>query len=126
MIDTFRLDRGVVHLDHDTMRPLALEPDLWAPPHRAELGTGHILSIFTYDADWTEAEHHPTGDELVVVLDGRIELRLDAGTGEEAQPLDAGEAAVVPAGTWHHVLVVEPCTLLFVTPTPRTTVHRPA
>src|SRR3954470_11718358 len=61
-------------------------------------------------------EMHPDGDELLYLVEGEIGVALDEQTGETIISLSAGDAFVVPRGTWHRVLVKTPCRLLFFTP----------
>jgi mannose-6-phosphate isomerase-like protein (cupin superfamily) len=80
-----------------------------APPHRGEV--------------------HPDGDEFLYVVSGMIELILDDGdegaVGTETKVvLRAGDAYVVPQGTWHQLETVEPTYLVHVTPGPNGG-HRP-
>ena len=80
-----------------------------APPHRGEV--------------------HPDGDEFLYVVSGMIELILDDGdegaVGTETKVvLRAGDAYVVPRGTWHQLETVEPTYLVHVTPGPNGG-HRP-
>jgi hypothetical protein len=115
----------VVHLADDLgVRVCPVADGFWADRARAELATGRVLSVFTYVAPWDYQERHPTGDELVYVLDGDVELRLDRGAGEHGQRLGRGGAGIVPAGSWHRLVVDAPSTLLFVTPVPALTEHR--
>ena len=115
----------VVHLADDlAMRTCAVADGFWVDRARAELATGRLLSVFTYVATWDYQERHPTGDELVFVLEGDVELLLDCGDGERAQRLARGGAGIVPAGSWHRLAVDARATLLFVTPVPALTEHR--
>jgi quercetin dioxygenase-like cupin family protein len=97
--------------------------DFWSDRTRPEFRTGHILSTFTYTQTWTYQERHPDGDELAIVLNGRVDLLTDHGHGETAEPLEAGHGAVIPAGAWHRLRINAPSTLLFITPTPSRTEH---
>ncbi len=69
-------------------------------------------------------ERHPDGDELLVLLSGRIEVVLE----DEAPPrrveLRPGQALVVPRGVWHRAILHEPSRVLHVTPGPGGE-HRP-
>jgi mannose-6-phosphate isomerase-like protein (cupin superfamily) len=80
------------------------------PPHRGEM--------------------HPDGDELLYVASGHIDVILEEG-GEEHRvgterivAVHAGEAILVPKGTWHRVDVREPTRLVHITPGPGDG-HRP-
>lgn len=68
-------------------------------------------------------EVHPDGDELLYVVSGAMELILDDGDeatvgAETTVLLRAGDAYVVPRGTWHRLEAVEPSHLVHVTPGP--------
>jgi mannose-6-phosphate isomerase-like protein (cupin superfamily) len=121
----FSLATHAVHLAPDLgMQPCAVDAGFWADRERAELATGRLVSVFSYDAAWDYQELHPTGDELVYVLEGEVDLLLDRGDGERAQRLVRGGAGIVPAGSWHRLAVPTRATLLFVTPVPALTEHR--
>jgi len=111
-------DCVVVSPGHD-MAVLPVDAALYARLERDFDGfTGHVLvSHHAFERDWSSWERHPAGDELVVLLSGRVTLRLVAGDEERRHVLDgAGTFAVVPAGVWHTMAVATPSTALFVTP----------
>ena len=68
-------------------------------------------------------EVHPDGDEILVVLSGRVRIRGDSAP-EDPLELGPGEACIVTRGEWHKVEVLEPTRLIHVTPGPRGD-HRP-
>jgi mannose-6-phosphate isomerase-like protein (cupin superfamily) len=80
------------------------------PPHRGEM--------------------HPDGDELLLVLSGRIDVILEEGGDQEhvgverVEEVHAGQAIVVPKGVWHRVDVREPSRMVHITPGPGDG-HRP-
>jgi hypothetical protein len=119
---------ALVHLAQDlALRVIEVDDNCW--DHRGtnpELSDGRILSVFHYTVTWTWWERHPVGDELAYLLGGTVELLLDDGVSQASIHLCPGESAIVPAGTWHSVHMTEPATILFVTPTPSRTQHRPA
>ena len=86
---------------------------------------GRLMGVFPQTADWPHWERHPDGDEVLVLLSGRMTLILDEEAGERRIELDAGGLCIVPKGIWHRALVPEPSTLLAVTPG-QGTEHRPA
>lgn len=119
----------VIHLGAQLeITALAVGPAFWAhgPRAGAHLARGRVLAVFDYTATWPYWERHPSGDELVYLLSGDVELLLDDGRERRALTLGVGEAAVVRAGTWHRAVVHAPSRLLFVTPTPAQTQQRPA
>ena len=67
-------------------------------------------------------EMHPDGDELLYVISGRVQVIGDSDP--EPLPLAAGDACLVPKGEWHRVDMLEPTTLLHITPGPGHE-HRP-
>lgn len=104
---------------------LALHPDALAlaiPYHargksRADwiIGVKHVSDAQSVHGDhW---ERHPRGDETLCLLEGSIELVLQTDDGAERRiALQAGQACIVPRGTWHRLQVDVPGRLLFITP----------
>lgn len=74
--------------------------------------------------DMTTWEIHPSGDEFLYLLAGKIACILEESHGERVVELRAGEACIVPQGIWHRLLVRAPGDLLFLTPG-EGTMHRP-
>ena len=76
-----------------------------------------LISEYAFTTDWPTWERHPAGDELVVLLAGRVEMVLRTADGDEIICLDQpGKYVVVPAGTWHTARTSVPTRMLFVTP----------
>jgi mannose-6-phosphate isomerase-like protein (cupin superfamily) len=90
----------------------------------AQLATyrdGLLLAIKLSGKDhW---ERHPTGDELVYVLDGAatVEMVCDDGP-PKSFALGAGAFAVIPQGAWHRFLSPDGFTQLVATPFPGETI----
>lgn len=63
-------------------------------------------------------EMHPDADELLFLLSGRVRLHLELPDGNRAVEVAAGQAVVVPRGTWHQIEVIDPGRLLNITPGP--------
>ena len=61
-------------------------------------------------------EMHPSGDEVLALVSGAVDLIFDDAGGERRVALEAGQVCVVPRGTWHRFVVHAPATLLFNTP----------
>jgi quercetin dioxygenase-like cupin family protein len=86
---------------------------------------GRLVCVFEQPATWTTWERHPAGEEVVVLLSGRVDLIQELESGElRTIELAAGQAAINPRGVWHTVDVHEPGEGLFITPG-RGTEHRP-
>ncbi|HEV8677993.1 MAG TPA: cupin domain-containing protein [Stellaceae bacterium] len=63
-------------------------------------------------------ERHPTGDELIHILDGSGTLEIIDENGRQFFALRAGMVAVNPQGAWHRFHSSEGVTVLFATPSP--------
>jgi mannose-6-phosphate isomerase-like protein (cupin superfamily) len=86
---------------------------------------GRLLSALTMDADWTNWEMHPAGDEVLFMLEGEANFHLEYADGVRKIELVAGRLLVVPEGVWHTAKVRKPARLLAITPG-RGTQHRSA
>jgi mannose-6-phosphate isomerase-like protein (cupin superfamily) len=67
-------------------------------------------------------ERHPNGDELLHVIEGRLDLTVLAEDGPVEMTLGPGQVLVVPQGLWHSPRPQGSVTLLFATPSEGTTV----
>ena len=81
-----------------------------SPPDMA-----YLVSLTMQSADWPHWERHPNGDEVLVMLEGRLELILDQGGVESRRPFGAGQTFIVPAGAWHRARVFEPGRMFAIT-----------
>jgi mannose-6-phosphate isomerase-like protein (cupin superfamily) len=86
---------------------------------------GRLLSALTMDADWTNWEMHPAGDEVLFMLEGEANFLLEFSEGVREIELVAGRLLVVPKGVWHTAKVHKPARLLAIT-AGRGTQHRSA
>ena len=57
-------------------------------------------------------ERHPNGDELLCLCSGRVDLVLDEPDGPRVIALEPLTGAIIPKGTWHRLMVVEPAVLV--------------
>lgn len=62
-------------------------------------------------------EYHPTGDEILCVLAGRLLAVVDDDGAAKEVVIEEGQAFIVPRANWHRLRVLEPGRLLFLTPT---------
>ena len=70
---------------------------------------GTLVSAFVSEGDWTGWEMHPGGDEVLILLDGRMTMILDeAGASERRVEMTPGSTCIVPRGAWHRALVPQP------------------
>lgn len=104
---------------------IEVTPDFWATiGDRQELAEGRLVAVFHSHADWNHWEMHPHGEELLVLLSGKMTMIFDEPSGERRVDLVEGRACLVPRGTWHRAIVEVPSKLLGVT-YGRGTEHRP-
>lgn len=131
MTDAIDLSSTYVHLGLGaTATPL---PDFqWSSEYLegyerrfADDGTeGRLVVISPQASTWDFWERHPAGEEVVVLLTGRIDLVQELDGDEVTTPLAPGQAVINPTGVWHRSVVHEPGTALFITPGIGTE-HRP-
>lgn len=85
---------------------------------------GRLVTLALQATTWTHWERHPAGEEVVVLLDGSIDVIQELDGKEVTTSLRPGEAVINPKGVWHRSVVHEPGNALFITPG-RGTEHRP-
>jgi mannose-6-phosphate isomerase-like protein (cupin superfamily) len=112
----FDLSANVVGLDRETGAASFMVRDRPGPPVRLD---GHTIGVGSVGgASPHGGEMHPDGDELLYVIEGRLRVQLELEGGDQVVEVDAGNAVVVPQGTWHLILPGEPARILNITPGP--------
>jgi quercetin dioxygenase-like cupin family protein len=81
----------------------------------ADGAEGRLVSLHTFSEPWDSWEMHPSGDELVVCIRGRIRLVQELDGRPHALTLEAGDALINPPGVWHTADVAGEATALFIT-----------
>jgi mannose-6-phosphate isomerase-like protein (cupin superfamily) len=129
--EPFDLSTTYVHLGLGaTATPL---PDFeWSPTYlegyerrfQSDGKEGRLVIVSPQRDTWDFWERHPAGEEVVVLLTGRVDMVQELDGKEVATPLHAGEAIINPTGVWHRTVVLEPGSALFITPGIGTE-HRP-
>ena len=77
---------------------------------------GRLVSLHRFEESWTSWEMHPTGDEVVLCVEGRIVLLQQLTDGTESKvELGSGDYAINGPGVWHTADVEGPATALFIT-----------
>jgi mannose-6-phosphate isomerase-like protein (cupin superfamily) len=95
---------------------LEVKPDFWETiDEQRGLAEGRLVTLFHSNADWHHWEMHPHGEEVLVLLSGRMTMIFDDGKKEERFDLVEGRACVVPRGVWHRAIVPVPSRLLGIT-----------
>jgi len=62
---------------------------------------GRLVSWHSFDCSWDSWEMHPGGDEIVLCVEGAIELVQEVESGIVKTALGSGQWAINKAGTWH-------------------------
>ncbi len=129
--EPFDLDRTYVHLglgaSAETIADFRWDDEYleqYTAAHVGDGDEGRIVMIGDTAATWTSWERHPAGDEVVILLSGRVSLVQEIDGQEQRSELHGGQAIVNPAGVWHTCDVHEPGKALYITPG-RGTEHRP-
>ena len=130
-LDAFDLARTFVHLGRgSTATPLsdfAWSPeylDAYAGAFAADGREGRLVCVIAQDATWDGWERHPAGDEVVVLLSGRVDVVQDLDGADARRGAATRRGDGQPANVWHTARVHEPGQALFITPGAGTE-HRP-
>ena len=119
---TFDLARTYVHLGLGVRAEPV--PDFeWSPEflarydaaYAADGDEGRLVCLIPQRATWDSWERHPAGEELVVLLSGRVDLVQELDGEPRVVPLRPGRAVINPRGVWHTADVHEPGQALFIT-----------
>ncbi len=112
-----------------TVEAMALGNDFWPQLMSGKLGDFHneyLVATSSFDRDWSNWECHPNGDEIVLLLSGRVTFVLETSEGEKREDLTIpGDYVRVPQNTWHTAKTSTSTTMLFIT-AGEGTQHRPA
>jgi mannose-6-phosphate isomerase-like protein (cupin superfamily) len=82
---------------------------------RDDLAEGRLMAVFACAADWGHWEMHPHGEEVLVLLSGRVTMIFEEDGLERDVELQQGRACIVPRGTWHRATVAVAGQLLAIT-----------
>jgi mannose-6-phosphate isomerase-like protein (cupin superfamily) len=123
MGDAFNLSDVFIHLGVGA-RATPLPDFTWSPEYLAEYqerfasdgAEGRLVCVLAQEATWDSWERHPGGEEVVVLLSGRVDLVQELDGAEHVVELRPGQAVINPAGVWHTARVHEPGMALFITP----------
>lgn len=121
--EAFDLSATYVHLGLGA-RATPLPDFEWTPEYLGAYGRrfaddgreGRLVTMGRSAESWTTWERHPAGEEVVVLLSGRMDLIQRTDGAERRIPLRPGQAVVNRTGVWHTVDVHEPGDALFITP----------
>jgi mannose-6-phosphate isomerase-like protein (cupin superfamily) len=112
------LSQTFVHLtSRGDAEPVELTPSFWRESSSRPL-YDRLVGAFDFDSSEdlhsSMQEMHPEADELLFVVSGAIDVVLQEAEAERTIPLEAGQAAIVPRGVWHRLVMRQPGKLLFI------------
>lgn len=112
------LSSTFVHLSNaGDAEPVKATPSFWrdsATRGRYDRLVGSLEFNSSEDLHSSMQEMHPEADELIFLVSGAIDVVLEEAGAERGLPLEAGQAAIVPRGVWHRLVVRQPGKLLFI------------
>src|SRR5689334_20702083 len=105
-IGPFNLASTFLRLRTDSrVDPLPVTNDFWPRLMSGQIefqSHDRLVTLFSFDRAWANAEMHPSGDEVVCLVSGRATMVLQLDGGERLVELaEPGAYVVVPKGTWH-------------------------
>jgi quercetin dioxygenase-like cupin family protein len=77
---------------------------------------GRLVLLDRQERSWDSWERHPAGEEVVILVSGRVDLHQEIDGEVHVVALTAGTAAVNPRNVWHTADVHEPGDAVFITP----------
>jgi mannose-6-phosphate isomerase-like protein (cupin superfamily) len=118
----FRLADVPVHLGLGgvavPLAPFTGDPD-WYVQYAGQTASdgveGRLVTVHTFAEPWDSWEVHPSGDELVLCVEGSIVLHQEKAGVTRTVTLEKGEAVINPPGWWHTADVTGSATALFIT-----------
>ncbi len=126
--DPFRFDDSILHLGP---RSATVVRDFrwdqigeYAERFAGDGAQGRLVMMGRQTESWTSWERHPAGEELVLLLSGRVDLIQEIDGQERRIELTAGDGVLNPPGVWHTADVHDPGDALFITPG-QGTEHKP-
>ena len=104
-----------VHLrDGGGAEPIDASRAFWSGTAHHDRALGAFDFASARDLHSSMQEMHPAADEVLLLVSGALDVVLDEAGAQRAIALKAGEAAIVPRGVWHHLVMREPGRLVFI------------
>ena len=116
------LQDNCIYLAPDkAMRPFAKTAEFFrCASQDPEFMDGCVLALHYVngpnDVHYPVWEMHPQGDEILILTSGSLSVELREAEKERTVPLPAQGALIVPAGTWHRLIVHELSVMIALTP----------
>ncbi len=84
--------------------------------HGDDGAEGRLVSMHSFTENWASWEMHPSGDEVVLCLSGRMTLHQEhLGCPAASVTIGPGEYVINPPGCWHTADIDGEATALFIT-----------
>lgn len=112
-------DRFIVLDSQQNAAGIDVSPSLYERLDREFEGFAQcaLVAEYTFEGNWPTWERHPAGDEILVLLSGRMKLvLLEEGVERLVEFDTVGHAFIVPRGLWHTGRDCVAARVLFITP----------
>ena len=115
MSETLDLERAFLSLTGDGRADSLTGAHFGERLAKAPADMAYLVGVHSFAADWPHWEMHPKGHEVLVFLDGRLEMTLEEAGERRTVELGPGSTLVIPPGAWHIARVIEPGRMLGIT-----------
>jgi len=95
--------------------PLPVGPLFWETVKENPEAAGTLVTAHTGEGDWDHWEIHPSGDEVLILLEGNLQFVFERADGEDIFDVVAGSTLIIPAGTWHRARAQRNARMIFIT-----------
>ena len=89
--------------------------EFWMSADLDAIGENWLITEFHFEEDWKTWEMHPSGEEIVYMLAGEMDLILEKDENLQTIELRGKGAVVIPRNTWHTAKVFAPSNMLVIT-----------
>lgn len=118
MAGTIDLTRAFLHLDGaGDVETIEVTPSFWSggeDAQRYERVVGAVDFRSAEDLHSSMQEMHPELDEVLLLIAGAIDVVLEEAGAQRSIALEPGQAAIVPRGVWHRLVMRQPGRLVFI------------
>jgi len=118
MTQSFDLSTTFVHLrDGGDAEPVEITPSFWSGSAARKVHdrlVGAVDFTSAKDLHASMQEMHPLADEVLILVSGAVDVNLEEAGVERTIALESGQAAIVPRGVWHRLVMRRPGRLLFI------------
>ena len=115
MIEAFDLEQAFLSLNSGGRVDVLAGEHFGARLSKAPTDMAYLVGVYPVTADWPHWEMHPKGHEVLVFLEGRVEMTIEEDGERRTVEVGPGSTLVIPPGAWHTARVLEPGRMLAVT-----------